>query len=339
MLKPHPTPSEGADRVKALARDLGFDLCGVAPAAPDTEDRRRYDDWIARGRHGAMDYLARNGPARANPDAVLPGARSVVCCALLYHTDHPLSVDVAAEAGRGWVSRYGWGDDYHDVMRPLLKRLAAAIVAEAPGARVRACVDTAPLPERSLAWRAGLGWIGRNGALINERLGSFLVLGEVVTDLDLAPDAPAQNRCGDCDRCLRACPGGALVAPAVVDARRCASYLTIEHRGAFGPETPRAALGRNVFGCDICQDVCPWNAKAPHTDRPAFQPRPGLYHPHLGDWRALDEAQFAERFAERFAGSPIRRCGPEGWRRNVDAALSHQGAAAAPPAGRNRNTP
>ena len=284
------------------ARSLGFSLCGVAPA-DDFPELERLPEWLARGYAGQMNYLA--DPRRASPARVLPGARSLIVCALVYNTDRPHTAEMAVphvstnryrqaggekisagarpgspdDAPHAWISRYAWGDDYHLVLGEKLERLIAAMRVAFPAPfEARAYVDTGPVVERVAAKCAGLGWLGKNTCLIHPELGSWLFLGVIVTTLDLAPslppnDASQPDLCGQCTLCLEACPTQALVEPYVLDARRCISYLTIEHRGAL-PEDLRAAMGAHVFGCDICQDVCPYNRNAPVTELLEFRPRP-----------------------------------------------------------------
>jgi epoxyqueuosine reductase len=263
------------DRAKAL----GFDLCGVAPAAKFPE-LAQAEGWLARGYAGEMKYLA--DPRRFDPQAALPGIRSVIVCALNYNTPHPRSTEVAGDADanepRGWVSRYAWGDDYHHVLRTKLNDLVAALRQRFDESfEARAYADTGPLQERVFAKHAGLGWIAKNTLLLNQSLGSWFFLGAILTTLDLSPslsaaESPPPDLCGSCTRCIDACPTDALVEPYVLDARRCISYLTIELRGSV-PEGLREPLGQHVFGCDICQDVCPWNRRAPVTEAMDFQPR------------------------------------------------------------------
>jgi epoxyqueuosine reductase len=250
-----------AAEVTELGRAAGFDLVGVAPAEPP-DDFVRYSAWLERGFHGTMDFLVRGAEARRDPRLLLPEARSVIVCGLCYLTHHPLG----GESGRSdgpIVSRHAWGADYHKVVRRRLKRLRQLLEARlSREVRTRLCVDTAPLLERAFAARAGLGWIGKNNCLINPVFGSFLFLGEMLTDLELAPDEDAvADRCGRCERCLAACPTRALVAPRLLDARRCIAYLTIEHRGPVDPLLASHS-GRHAYGCDICQEVCPWNRRA-----------------------------------------------------------------------------
>ena len=265
--------------VEAHARELGFDLCGVVSAGkfPELEHT---EEWLARGFAGEMKYLS--DPRRRSAEGAFPGIRSVIVCALNYNTSLPRSTDVThlpedAEP-RGWISRYAWGDDYHEVLQEKLNELAAALrehFVEPFQARLYA--DTGPLQERIFAKDAGLGWLGKNTLLLNQRLGSWIFLGAILTTLDLVPTLedgvlPPPDLCGTCRRCIDACPTQAFVEPYVMDARRCISYLTIELRGAL-PEELREHIGNHVFGCDICQDVCPWNRRAPATPLEEFRPR------------------------------------------------------------------
>ena len=261
------------------ARALGFDLCGIAPAEAFAE-LANYSEWLERGYAGEMDYL--RDARRNDPRAVLDGARSLIVVALNYNSAQPYSTDQAAvpsdDSPRGWISRYAWGDDYHDVLRDKLNALMARMHAEWPEPfEARAYVDTGPIVERVAAKYAGLGWLAKNTCLINEELGSWVFLGVIITTLELAPslaagEPSAADLCGNCRLCLDACPTQAFAAPYVLDARRCISYLTIELRGAI-PEELRPEMGNAVIGCDICQDVCPWNRKSPVTQLAAFQPR------------------------------------------------------------------
>jgi epoxyqueuosine reductase len=266
-------------RIVTQAQSLGFSLCGVAPAA-EFPELERLPEWLARGYAGQMNYLA--DPRRAAPARVLAGARSAIVCALNYNTAQPHTAEARAgsqdDTPRGWVSRYAWGEDYHHVVGEKLERLVAAMHREFPGPfAARAYVDTGPVVERVAAKHAGLGWLAKNTCLIHPELGSWLFLGVILTTLDFAPardpgQAPQPDLCGQCTLCIDACPTGALVEPYLLDARRCISYLTIEHRGSL-PEDFRPAMGAHVFGCDICQDVCPYNRKAPVTEAAEFEPR------------------------------------------------------------------
>ena len=303
--------------LKAEALRLGFDLCGVAPAGrPDTLDF--LTDWLNSGYAGEMGYLPRRAEAYSHPSSVLPPVRSVVMCAVNYKTAEPEDVP----SGHGRVARYAWGGvDYHDLLKTRLKELAAWLHERVPGCRTRGVVDTAPLLERDFARRAGLGWFGKNTVLIDKRLGSYLLLGGLLTDAVLDYDEPHHAaHCGTCTACLDACPTDAFVGPHVLDARRCISYLTIELRGAI-PEELRADVGEWLFGCDVCQEVCPWNRKAPTTADPAFRPRPDLNPADAlailtegeGDWR------------RRFRGTPLDRPKRTGLRRNAAVVLGNVG--------------
>jgi epoxyqueuosine reductase len=302
--------------VKRLARECGFELAGVARAAPLAEDGRRYLDWVSRGMAGAMGYLTdRRAHVRTDPKLLLPSARSIICVGKLYNGPEPRSTE-SAQAGHGWISRYAWGEDYHDVMRRGLEQLAARL---GPGHESKICVDTAPLLERSYAREAGLGWIGKNTCLINQEIGSWVFLGEILTSLELESDSPPPDRCGTCTRCIDACPTQAI-APAgyEIDARRCIAYFTIELHGA-APEEMRGSIGQHIFGCDICQEVCPWNSRAPVADEPAFEAR--LFAPPLEELAAITE----DEFRSRFRGSPILRAKYVGFLRNVAVAMGNSG--------------
>jgi epoxyqueuosine reductase len=345
--------------IEAHAKALGFDLCGVV-SADKFPELAQTEEWLARGYAGAMKYLA--DPRRADPATTMPGIRSVIVCALSYNTGFPRSIsrDERQRDGepRGWISRYAWGDDYHHVLKERLDELAAAVRERfAEQACVRSYVDTGPVQERVLAKYAGLGWLGKNTLLLNQRIGSFFFLGVLLTDLDLAPSLaeaqlPPPDLCGTCRRCIDACPTEAFAEPYVLDARRCISYLTIELRDHI-PEEFRELLGTHVFGCDICQDVCPWNRRAPVTLLDAFQPRcfpandecadelvgaagsedqqgdnvPGennrepesLFHPRL-EWLA---SMSEEQHRTAFRGSPVKRTKYRGLIRNACIALGN----------------
>jgi epoxyqueuosine reductase len=329
--------------IEQRAKSLGFDLCGVVRAAKFPE-LAQTEEWLARGYAGEMGYLS--DARRRDPEGVMPGIRSVIACALNYNTEEPKSIDAAAKSDdepRGWISRYAWGRDYHQVLREKLNDLVAALreqFEEPFEARVYA--DTGPLQERVFAKYAGLGWLGKNTLLLNQALGSWFFLGVVLTTLDLAPtlsaaEPPPPDLCGSCRRCLDACPTDALVEPYVLDARRCISYLTIELRGSI-PEELREHLGRHVFGCDICQDVCPWNRRAPLTREEEFQPRlfpakkneaangnesfgddDSLSLPRLEWLASLDE----EEYRQVFRGSPVKRAKRSGLVRNACIAFGN----------------
>jgi epoxyqueuosine reductase len=284
----------------------------VARAEPIADDFRRYQNWTAQGMAGEMRYLTdRRAEVRRDPQNLLAGARSVICVGKLYNQAAP-----PVQEGHAIFSRYACGRDYHEVLREALEQLAHKL-ADVEQHHWKVCVDTAPLLERSYARQAGMGWIGLNTCLINEPLGSWFFLGELITTLALVPDVPPPDRCGTCMRCIEACPTQAIVpdgAGWTLDARRCISYLNIELRGPI-PEEQRTWLGPRVFGCDICQEVCPWNARAPETDEPAFRP---AYDPAppLEELAALSTVEFRERFL----GTPVMRARYEGLLRNVAAA-------------------
>ncbi len=314
--------------VKRAAEDAGFDLVGIAPAA-DAPELQHFPEWIAAGHAAEMTYLeARDDHGdlkRASLARVAPWARSVIVCAINYNTDNPYSTEVH-DPDRGWISRYAWSrEDYHDAVLRRLQQVEAALQQSAPAdlqssLTTRFYVDTGPIVERVFAKYAGVGWIGKNTSIINQKKGSWLFLGVILTSLELAPDLPAPDRCGTCTRCIEACPTDAILAPYQLDSSQCISYLTIEKRGSI-PEELRAGLGRHVFGCDICQDVCPWNRKAPATTAPEFEPRPGLVNPALA-WLA---EMSAEEFRTKFRGSPIRRTKRSGLRRNAAIAMGNSG--------------
>ncbi|MCS7178711.1 MAG: tRNA epoxyqueuosine(34) reductase QueG [Anaerolineae bacterium] len=309
------------EELRAQARSLGFDLLGVAPPVPPLEAVRAYRAWLAAGYHGEMAYMARPDrvAGREDPALLLPRVRAIVCVAVNYYPgDAPPSPENAGPVGR--ISRYAWGADYHDWMRPRLEALAGFIRERTGGtARHRAYTDTGPLLERALAAQAGLGFIGKNTCLIHPRFGSWLFLGEILVDVDLPfTGPPAPSRCGTCTRCLDACPTGALVAPYVLDARRCISYLTVEYRGDI-PSDLQPRLRNWVYGCDVCQEVCPWGRFAHPTAVADFLPTsPDRTAPPLADLLALDEAAFQRRFG----GSPIARIGVERLKRNARAVLT-----------------
>ena len=287
----------------ARAREAGFDLCGIARAERHPK-LARLSEWIAAGRAGEMTYLERSLDERLDPTRVLASARSVVSLAVIYNTDRP-----AAAA----VSRYAWGADYHDVLRPRLTELVRWMADTAgKGFEALSCVDAAPMQERVFAEQAGLGWIGKNTCLINPQLGSWLFLAEILINVELEPDTPGLDHCGTCTRCLDACPTGALVAPYELDATRCLSYLTIETRHEVEDQW-RGALAGRIYGCDICQDVCPWNRKAAVSDDDAWQPRMPFEAPRLIDLcRLTDEAWRA-----LLRGSAMRRAGLRRIRRSL----------------------
>jgi len=314
--------------VKRAAEEAGFDLSGIAPAA-DSPELKKFPEWIAAGRAGEMKYLEarddRGDLKRASLARIAPWARSVVVCAINYNTENPYSTQTH-DSSSGWISRYAWSrDDYHDAVLRRLKQVEAALcqavpVESQPTLITRSYVDTGPIVERVFAKYAGVGWLGKNTCIINQKKGSWLFLGVILTSLELSPDTPAPDRCGTCARCIEACPTDALLGPYQLDSNKCIAYLTIEKRGSI-PDDLRAELDRHVFGCDICQDVCPWNRKAPASSAPEFQPRPGLVNPALA-WLA---EMSAEEFRAVFRGSPILRTKRSGLRRNAAIAMGNSG--------------
>jgi epoxyqueuosine reductase len=297
-------------RVKAKARELGFDPVGIARLGP-VESYPAFARWIENGYAGQMTYLPRGAEKRRDTRAPVPGAKSAIVVALDYGGKQP----------SGPIARYARGDDYHDVMLARLRRLHAWLQGESGRAVVgKAYVDTGPILERDLAERAGLGWIGKNTMLINPRRGSFFFIGALLVDLELEPDEPFRSdHCGSCTRCLDACPTSAFVAPRVMDARRCISYLTIEHRGEIDTEL-QPLMGDLLYGCDICQDVCPWNQKfASAPTEPALAPRPENIRPDPRELMSLSDEQFAERFRK----SPMKRAKRAGIMRNATIAVAN----------------
>jgi epoxyqueuosine reductase len=309
------TPAARAGRVKLAGRQLGFERVAIGPADPPAHGGA-FEAWLGAGHAGSMAYLERTRERRLDPRRVLPGARSVVACAAGYYQG-------ARPDGPPGVARYAWGEDYHVLLEPRLRALGDEVTRLAPGSSARAYVDTGPVLERDLAARAGLGWIGKNTMLLHPALGSFFFIGVVLTTAELAPDEPVPDRCGTCTRCLDACPTGAFIGPHVLDARRCIAYLTIEHRGAV-PGELRPGVGGWLFGCDVCQDVCPWNRRAPATREPAFAPRA---LPDAGECLALDEAAYRARLRR----SPLARPRRSGLARNAAVVLGNAGRAEAVP--------
>lgn len=311
-----PLPSgNGAERAKALALEAGFDRAGITSAQAPAE-LAHFAAWIAAGAAGTMAYLTEQAERRSSVQAAFPWARSVLCVALQYDTPEPYSTEAPRDAG--WIARYAWGDDYHDVMKSMLDALAARLQAELGPMQARAYVDTGPIVERAYAAAAGLGAWGKNTCLLDPELGSWFFLGEIVVDRDWTADAPRTDMCGTCTACLDACPTGALPRPYFLDATRCISYLTIEQKGAI-PEDLREGVGHHVFGCDICQDVCPWNRKRRHRGPAAFDARPGLVGPDLAALASLDD----DAFRARFRKSPVKRAKRRGLLRNVAVAMAN----------------
>lgn len=306
---------ERTQLVKRLAAELGFERCGVAAAGPI----RRGDylrEWLAAGRAGTMGYLHRRIQSRLDPRELLRGARSVIVVALQYRQPEPA---IPRDSPRGRVAMYAWGEDYHVVIRDKLDRLIASIRSRLPEPfEARACVDTSAIVERELAAAAGIGWIGKNTLVLHQDLGSYFFLGEVITTLDLVPDAAATDHCGSCTRCLDACPTSAFPNPYEMDARRCISYLTIEYRGEIDPALENR-MGRWVFGCDVCQQVCPFNRDAPATREPAFSIRAPGPCPELDAISKWTESDYLAIVTD----SATERATLDMWKRNARISLSH----------------
>jgi epoxyqueuosine reductase len=319
-----------SDTVVKAATDAGFELAGVAPVE-DAPELKYFPGWIADGRAGEMKYLeARDEQGRlkrASLANAAPWARSVVVCAINYNTAQPYSTQVADLCEdvqeRGWISRYAWSrQDYHKSVMQRLRQVEAAL-RNASGSDdliTRCYVDTGPIVERVVAKYAGVGWIGKNTCIINQKLGSWLFLGVILSSLELDAGLPAPDRCGSCTRCIDACPTDALIAPYQLDPNKCISYLTIEKRGAIADEV-RSGMGRHIFGCDICQDVCPWNRRAPATSAADFHPRAELVNPALEELAEMSE----EEFHRTFRDSPVRRAKRAGLRRNAVIAMGNSG--------------
>lgn len=310
-----------SSEIKAKARELGFDAVGIAPARSHPE-LRFLREWLDRGYGGTMTYLHRSAERRADVRHVVSTARTVIALATNYNTNRPYSTE-SADPRVAHISRYAWGDDYHEVIGARLETLLAWMREQSDEPfDARAYVDTGPVQERVYAQYAGIGWIGKNTCVISPALGSWIFLAEIICSLDLAVDAPALDQCGTCELCLDACPTDALVAPGVLDATRCISYLTIEFRGDV-PEPLRSGIATHVYGCDICQEVCPWNAVAPRSEDPAWQPRSA--------WDRVNLLTLATRSDEELAaaleGSAMQRARVQGLRRNVAVALDNVRAA------------
>ena len=311
-------PSQLARRVRALAREFGFQRCGIS-GIELAKDEAHLRDWLAKGLYGSMEWMARHGDKRTRPDELVPGTLRVISVGLDYGRNDSEEVwNTLAEGERAYVARYALGRDYHKLMRQRLQKLAERIQQEVGPFGHRVFVDSAPVLERALARDAGLGWIGKHTCLIDENGGSWFFLGEIYVDLPLPIDLPAEAHCGTCTRCLDICPTQAFVAPYRLDARRCISYLTIEHEGAI-PEDLRKPMGNRIFGCDDCQLVCPWNKFAKRHDEPDFRARNDLDIATLPQLFAWTE----QEFMQRTEGSAIRRSGHERWLRNIAVALGN----------------
>lgn len=321
----HSTAEILSTKIKAAAQQLGFDLVGISPVQlpPHGESFAR---WLRDGFAGELGYMSRTKALRRDPNELVPWAQSIISVGMNYYTPYARSQNPAA--AEGWISRYAWGDDYHELIKARLEQLLETIRTLCDGKiEGRAFVDSGPVLERDFAGVAGLGWIGKNTHLISPKRGSWFFLGELFVDLPLAYDRPMRDRCGQCDLCLKTCPTNAFAGPYVLDARRCISYLTIELKGAM-PRHLRPLVGNHIFGCDICQEVCPYNVKAQATAEAAFGPRPGLFAPQLIPLLSLTDAEFRQRFR----GSPILRAKRRGFLRNVAVALGNLKSLEAVPA-------
>ncbi len=304
-----------AHQLKLQASRIGFNACGIAEAKRLDEEADRLETWLANGQHASMGYMNRNFEKRVDPTKLVPGAKRVVTVLYSYwqgiqHTD-----------GAAKISRYAWGDDYHQVMKERLYELYAWLEHEVKTLSGRVFVDSAPVMDKVWAQRSGLGWIAKNTNLINPHMGSWFFIGTMIIDVPLACDPPATyDHCGSCTRCIDACPTDAIYQPYAVDANRCISYWTIEHRGEVFPDEIKSNQENWIFGCDICQDVCPWNKFSSKTNEARFFPREGVHDTTLEEWEELD----LEDFRKRFKGSAVKRAKYEGFMRNVRAAKHSQ---------------
>lgn len=305
--------------IKDKAKELGFDLVGISPVDSFPENQF-YKQWLNKGFSGEMKYLERNSEKREDLNNVLPGAKSVISCAMNYNTDYPYSV-VKSDKSKGWISRYAWGEDYHDTILDKLNTLMSYLSSEfSEEIKSKIYVDTGPVLERAYGKYAGVGWVGKNTCLINQEIGSWIFLGEIITDIELEYDTPVPDRCGTCTKCIDACPTDAILEPYVLDSRLCISYLTIELKDKI-PNELREGVQNNIYGCDICQDVCPWNKRAHITDKSEYEPREELFNPDLSYISGLS----VEDFRKKFKGSPIKRTKRRGLLRNTLVAIGNSG--------------
>lgn len=308
------SPSELTAEVRRRARALGFEKVGVVRAEPLVEERARLEEWLARGFHASMGWMEREVTRRIDPRELLPGARTVVAVALNYFTPH----EHASDEGHGKISRYAWGDDYHDVLSEKLKALLAQLKEIAPQVQGKVCVDAQPAMDKAWAVRAGLGWIGKHTNLITRDYGSWVFLGELLLDVELEYDAAREeDHCGTCTLCIDSCPTGAITEPYVVDSNLCISHATIELRAAELPAAVAEHLDGWLYGCDVCQDVCPWNRFEQTTAESRFEPRPGAVSPDLEEMAALTH----DAYVERFRRSPVKRAKLSGLQRNARTLL------------------
>jgi epoxyqueuosine reductase len=305
-----------AELVKSHARSLGFSAAGIARVETLQRESEHLRQWLARGYQASMHWMERNQEGRTDPSVIVPGAQSVIAVALNYYT--PVQHSRSDDTGK--ISRYAWGEDYHDILIDKLKKLWAWMQEEYPGVEGRYYVDTGPVMDKVWAEKSGIGWIAKHTNVITQEYGSWVFLGELITTLELEPDEPATDHCGTCTLCIDACPTAAIVEPYVLDANKCISYLTIEHRGAFASHRD-LPFDNWIYGCDVCQDVCPWNQKfSTPTDDSRFAPRAWNVNPGLEDVRSMSQ----EEFTEKFCRSPIKRTKREGLTRNADVVLQQR---------------
>lgn len=297
-------------KIKSYALELGFSKIGIARAGELAEEGQRLREWLGRGYHGTMDWMTRHVEKRSDPSYIVANAKSVISVAMNYYVE----LQHQNESGVGKITRYAWGDDYHIVITERLNRLVEFLKSEVPTMDARLYVDTGPVMDKAWAVRAGIGWLGKHTNVITREYGSWVFLGEIITDLELDYDEPIADFCGTCTACIDACPTDAIVEPYVLDSNKCISYLTIEHRGDI-PDELKPKLEQWVYGCDICQDVCPWNKFRQETNEQSFYPRPDNVAPQLDDLISLTQDEFARRFRK----SPMKRTKLEGLKRNARA--------------------
>lgn len=304
-------PSYLKNTVETLAQEIGFDLVGVAPAQPPAEIRF-FENWLNAGYHASMDYLSRRSEERFHPEKLLPGVQSIIVVGLFYNTSRTKSIDPETDE-TVWISRYAWGEDYHAIIEEMLDRFVVLLQQKLGRSfQFKRYVDSGPVLEKLYAYSAGLGWFGKNSCLINRKGGSYFFLGEILTDLAIEPDSPQPDFCGDCTKCVDACPTGAIVAPKIVDSGKCLSYQTIENRKEV-PVFIRGKMGRNVFGCDICQEVCPWNRRAQLSPKPEFTARELFFRPEASDFLKTVQGEYPAAFKN----SPLKRAKQKGLLRNL----------------------
>jgi epoxyqueuosine reductase len=301
--------------LKAEAHLLGFDACGASKAVRLDDEARRLEEWLMDGRHASMGWMENHFEKRIDPRRLVEGAASVV--SVLHNYYHPIEHNADPLVGK--ISRYAWGDDYHLVMKEKLFSLFNWLDDRVGGITGRAFVDSAPVLDKAWAQRSGLGWIGKHSNLLSRSIGSFFFIGELIVDVPLAYDEPTSDYCGNCTRCIDACPTDAIYRPYAVDANRCISYWTIEHDGANIPENVSRDFDNWIFGCDICQDVCPWNKFKKPTDEARYSPRPGATDTRLDEWMEID----LEEFRNRFRKSPVKRTKYDGFMRNIRVAMTN----------------